>query len=261
MLVFASALVGIAGKTWDPKKSGFARLTLQGRVVISIACLSLGYGLFTVYDNHRELDQKAQLSQIAHRQILYGIAEMLKPLCHYTNDVRQYSIEQTFSQIRNGTNLEKAGHERLVSKLGGTIVATTSRGYSEVEQLYQLYDLYIEDGSNLINDALVKFSSIISPQDIIYVEEMLQDDFFIHTYKLSGRKNYFDLGLYDEKDGAVNGDSPWLTAGLHWFNAVYIKGKERAPNYERFFAFLDKSKTVAISIARDVGDHKFDPCS
>ena len=46
--------------------------------------------------------------------------------------------------------------------------------------------------------------------------------FFIRTYSLSSRKNYFELGLYDEKNGAVDGDFPWLTAGLHRFNAVYI---------------------------------------
>ena len=135
-----------------------------------------------------------------------------------------------------------------------------SRGYEELDQIYQVYDAYINDGINIINESIVKYSNYFDPDDISGIEEVLRDEFLRRNYLLSGRKNYFDLGFLDEKNGDVVGDSPWLTAGLHWFNALYLKGKERQPDYGKLFSFLNKVEKAVRSLSKNAGDKSFQPC-
>jgi hypothetical protein len=199
LVVFLSAIVGITGETWDAEKSGLAKLTLKGRIVIAIACISLVYGMFITYDTHKKLDQKVQLALLADQQLLDGIAFILKPLCSGYDSKEDRSIKHVFAYLRDENNLNNVGHTRLMDDVGGSIVVNTKQGYKEVKHVYQLFDEYIDAGEKLINASINKYSAVLEVEDLINIDSILQDEFFTDKYRLSGRRSYFELGLLDER--------------------------------------------------------------
>jgi hypothetical protein len=147
-----------------------------------------------------------------------------------------------FSVIRDPSNLSKLGRSCLIGGAGGV-----ADGYGGVggffKHPWQLHEFNINHGRTLLDDVLVKYSAFLEPVAILRINDVLADEFLVTKFSFAGgSKGYIDLASDEIATSAAC--SGWGALGLYYFNAVYLPGDERAPEYRVFLALLAKIEAL-----------------
>ncbi len=241
IVALLSAFIGVVGNTWNPHKSGIWKVTTTGWMVVVLAVVSFGYGAWILQDKNRQISQRAEIRIIAHTQIVEGIDFLTRHL-----RLDNSGLRDRLKQLTDSNHQDEIGKDRLVHFPGleGGIVSDgvdgRMGGYREV---YELYDANIEYGKNLLNDVLIKYVDFLDPSTIIEISQILHNKFFLNEYKFSKHKDFFELGLLNEKEHGVD-KSPWNYLGLFYFNAVYWGDSQRKGDNTEFNGFIMKLQTL-----------------
>lgn len=250
ILAFAFAVLALVGKTTDDKRHGIRKVTTIGWVVLSLSIFSLGLGLFTIYSKHIALDKRAAVAELTRARLTQGIALMLRPFCRVDELNSKLEIPRLFAVMRSDANLKAVGKARTVKwpGMGGRVVAGSKLlPYEMFDEVYQLLDFYIAEGERMTKETLSSFGGYLSEDEIITLSTLLSDGFLNGEYRLSGKLDYFQQGLKDEK--RTGSPSPWNTVGLHYFNAIYEGPSARSGNTKPAVDFLRKAEAAVDLIA------------
>jgi hypothetical protein len=237
-VAFFMTLVGIVGKTWNEKNKGLRRFTYTGIAVLLLALAAFGIGISEARKKDAQLRDITRIRHIANRQILDGVNYLVRHLL--AEHVESVSNKALFDQIESSVNLDSIGRQCLVDPAGSDI-ADNYRGVGGTfNQPWQLIAFDVDHGRQLLDDTILKYGAFVEPDLIVRINEVLGDEFFVDRFSLGPSNKYFlELALAETKE-QPSSCSGWGTLGHFYFNAVYIKGKERQPDYLSFLAFTKK---------------------
>ena len=128
------------------------------------------------------------------------------------------------------------------------------------KETYALYDANIEHGKYLLDDVLNKYAEFLDPSTIIHVSQVLRDKYFLNRYIFSKHKDYFELGLLDEKEHGVD-KSPRNYIGFFYFNAVYWGDSQRKGDNRECNCFSVKLQNLYAKLDETTPSKKIQPTS
>lgn len=224
LLVFVSAVTGIAGKSWDHTKNGFARVTLKGRVLVLIAMLGLIVGVKNTRSSHARLAEVGAVREIADEQPIDGVSMMLYPITSSWREPPQSDAEKLQAAAAEPTvealtetrllpfadpvedvmaNIE-APRLYLVGVNGTRVVAHGGPPHRGFRALYELIDFFVDVGDAKVRETERTFLSILDPKTIMLLNNILDDEFYKSRYRnLSQHEDLFFQGLLDEAGDSV----------------------------------------------------------
>jgi hypothetical protein len=240
-VAFLMTVAGIVGKTWDTRRHGLRRLTRTGLAVMLLAVASLTIGVLETRKKDAQIRDIHSIRRIANRQVLDAVSYLTRHLLaeRLANGLDNKAL---FAAIEDPANLSKVGQDCLVDVLGGVVADGYGGVGGSFEQSWQLYSFNIDHGRKMLDDVIVKYGSFVEPELILRINDVLADDFFVNRFPLTSDKFYLDLALSETKESISC--SGWGTLGLYYFNAVYIHGKERAPDYRAFLGLMGKVRAL-----------------
>jgi hypothetical protein len=241
-VAFLMTVVGIAGKTWDPDAKGIRHLTAKGYLVLILALGSLIVSAVDVRKKDLQLRDVSSIRHVANRQVLEGANYLVRHVL--AEHVETEDNRKLFAKIQNPANLAAVGQKCLVEDGGGLIGDNYGGIGGFFEQPWQLYDFDVKHGRTLIENVVLRYGAFVEPALIVRINDVLGDEFFVNKFTTldTSIKPYLELGQAESKvTGSCSG---WLTLGLYYFNAVYIPGKERQPDYRQFFVFVEKLRSL-----------------
>ncbi len=236
-VAFLMTLVGIVGNTWNVHRRGLRRLTPIGWTVLVLALTALVVGLLEARRKDAEIRDVYAIRQVAHRQVLEAVSYLIR---HLMTQYEMRSLDNAglLAAIRKVDNLSKLGRTCLVDASGGSITDGFGGVGGAFEQPWQLYAFNVDHGRGMLDDVVTKYAAFVTPQLLLKINDVTADEFFVSKFTLTPGKYWIDLALAETKESITC--SGWGTIGVHYFNAVYIRGKERAPDYRAFLMWLDK---------------------
>lgn len=241
IVIFLTTVLGIAGKTWDPKARGVHRLTAKGLVVLILALGSLIVGVIDVRNKDLQLLDVARIRDIANRQVLDGVNYLVRHVI--AEQFESMDNRELFSKIESPANLVSVGQECLVNFSGGSIGDGHGGVGGFFDHQWQLYAFNVEHGRKLLEDVVFKYGAFIDPALIVRINDVVHDEFFVNDFTLN-RSIVFYLEIAEKESRESMSCSGSGTLGLYYFKAVYIKGKERPPDYQRFLRFMGKLRSL-----------------
>jgi hypothetical protein len=219
LLVFISAIAGIAGKSWDESRTGFSRITLKGRILIALALLGLVVGIRTTKLTHTKLKEAGQIQKLAYSQLIEGVSMILFPITSSWRDPPKNDIA-ILARAREKATVDALAKTRVVpfadtaedimmmtedSRMfgltanGTQIQSSCGSPHSGFRALHELFDFCINGGQAKIKETEQIFLSDFDPETIKLVQDVLEDKFYESRYKnLSQHNDLFFQGLYDE---------------------------------------------------------------
>lgn len=235
-------LVGIVGKTWNEKNKGVRRLTPTGIAVLLLALAAFGIGSSEAVKKDAQLRDIARIRHIANRQVLDGVNYLVRHLlAEHIDSVRNKAL---FEQIESPANLDAVGRQCLVDPSGTNVADNYGGVGGNFNQPWELIAFDVDHGRQLLDDAILKYAGFVEPDLIIRINEVLGDEFFVDRFSLGpSNKHYLELALSETRE-QPSSCSGWGTLGHFYFNAVYIEGKERQPDYTAFLAFTKKLRSL-----------------
>jgi hypothetical protein len=199
------------------------------------------------------LNEKQAVALLARREIFHGVQFLLQPVC---GGLRDANTDEVLRQLPAKEHIRRVGSERLASWLtGGSISAPTATGSIDVSQPYEADDVAISEGKKQIEGALQKYVAYLEVSEVATYERVLQNRFLSEKYSFSPRKFYIDQGLDDEKNGL--GDSPWLTKGLYWFNAIYDGDSRREGNDDLYLEFVANIQSAVTELRKHLSGQPY----
>lgn len=241
VVAFFMTLVGIVGKTWNPKTKGMRRLTPTGIAVLFLALTAFVIGVSEAHKKDAEIRDIARIRHIANHQVLDGVNYLLRHTL--SEHVDTLSNKALLDRIENPANLDAIGRQCLVDPSG----ASTADGYGGVggsfDQPWQLIAFDIDHGRQVLNDVIGKYGAFVEPNLILKINDVLADEFFVEKFSLN-RSNEYEIEIALTETKQSFSCSGWGTLGLYYFHAVYIKGKERPPDYRQFLALTKKLRAL-----------------
>jgi len=201
-----------------------------------------------------ELRDVRAVRHIANRQVLDGVSYLTRHLLS-TGNRESLSNAELFRLLADPKNLDSVGRQCLVSALGGTVGDGMAGIGGDFQQLWMLDAFNVKHGSEMLNDVIVKYGQVIEPRLILKINAVLNDDFFVHKFGLDASRQYLDLALVETRESIEC--SGWGYLGLYYFNAVYIEGKQRAPDYKTFNEFVAKLHALVSYTSENETMHVF----
>ncbi|HVO59378.1 MAG TPA: hypothetical protein VMT53_00510 [Terriglobales bacterium] len=233
LLIFASAIAAIAGKSWDDQQKGFSRITLKGRVLAALAVLGFIGGIRSTQISHEKLKEVGKIQTIAYHQLMEGVSMILFPITSSWRNPPKNDVDilvsaqdaQTVDLLRKTRIVPFADQTqdvmmmtadpRMFSVTANGVRIASSCGYPHrgFRALYELFDFCIDGGEVKIKESEQIFISNLDPETIRLVHDVLEDEFYISHYKnLSQHDDLFYQGLYEEagtKNEAMTADRTW----------------------------------------------------
>lgn len=243
-----SALLGIFGKSWDENKQGIKRITTKGWITIFIALTSFVFASWTIKAKNEKLSKIADIKTIANQQVLNGVNYMLRDLV-----IPSKSNDTLFSKLKDTTYLIKIGQQILINPdSSGTIYNGINGGFTHS---FELHSANIKYGQELMNDAILKYSSVIDPETIVLINNICNDKFFKEKFTLATQIEYFELAIYEYeenwKNNIVPSYTPWSYLGLYYFNRIDEGKGKRAGSFKDFISLMDKIEKLEQHINGD----------
>ena len=255
IVAFLMTVVGIVGNTWNANGKGLRRLTRTAWAVLFLAVAALVIGASQARQKDAEIRDVFAIRKVANRQILDAASYLLRHLMSQY-EMRFLDNDALFAAIRNPENLSVVGQRCLLDAPGGTTLDGFGGVGGGFEQPWQLYDFNIDHGRKMLDDVIVKYASFVTPTLLLKIGAVLSDDFFVNTFPFTPHRFEIELDPDETKHLAETNKSilcsPYGTIGLHYFKAVYLPGKHRAPDYQAFFQFLAKLQAL-VDYAHDRG--------
>lgn len=240
-----AALVGIFGKSWDEKKAGIKRITLKGWMVILLAVVSFAFAAWTIAKKNEQLSKVADIKTIANKQIFEGVNYFLRDLV-----VPNKSNDSIFIELKDTSFLAKVGHEILINPDSSGVIVNGING--DFIHPFELHSANIKYAEGLLNDAIIKYSSVVDPETIILINNIISDKFYKEKFKLTTQKMYLDLAITEYRDNWKNNFEPFYTPGsylgLYYFDRVYDGKGKRPGDFTDFLSFIDKIEKLVQHI-------------
>ncbi|MCA3585293.1 MAG: hypothetical protein IOD03_16575 [Methylocystis sp.] len=201
-----------------------------------------------VIDSRKKELQIRDIESIRHivnLQALNAVSYMVRHIAHsnenggIANRNGRLENRNLFNIIRSSDSLDFVGRGCLVNYLGGRTADAFGGVGGAFEHRWQLFAFNVGHGRKILEDILYRYSGFVEPTLIVRINDVLEDNFFVEKFQL-GRSSQYYLEIAAQESRESLTCSGWGTLGLHYFNAVYINGRERSPNYEPFLTFLAK---------------------
>jgi hypothetical protein len=240
-----SALVGIFGKSWDDTKKGLKQITTKGWIVIFLALSSFGFAAWTISKKNKQLDKIADIKSIANKQILNGINYLLRDLV-----VPNKSNDTIFIELKDTSYLADLGNKIIINPDSSGVIVNGING--DFIHPFELHSANIKYGEGLLNDAIIKYSSVVDPETIIFINNIINDKFYKEKFKLTTQKMYFEIAISEYKSNWKNDIfplyTPWSYLGLYYFNRIYDGNGKRPGSFTDFLTFIDKTQKLVLHI-------------
>ena len=228
-LVFLSAVVAIAGKSWDDSRQGLSRVTLTGRVLVVLAVLGLVGGVRNTQINHAKLETTRAL---AYSELMEGLSMVLFPITSSWREAPTNNID-ILAKARDAATVDALATTRivpfadpvedtmamtedtrsfLITENGARVSSSCGLPHRGFRALYELFDFCVDGGAAKMGDAAQAFVSDLDPQTVDLLNAILEHKFYLSRYRnLAQHEALYYQGLRDEVgDDPVTADRTWL---------------------------------------------------
>ena len=228
-LVFLSAIVAIAGKSWDDGRQGLSRLTLTGRVLIALAILGLIGGIRNTQMNHAKLDRTRDL---AYSQLMDGISMVLFPITSSWSEPPTNNID-ILAKAREAATVDVLARTRIVpfadpaedtmamiedsrffviTANGARVTSSCGLPHRGFRALYELFDFCVDGGDAKMRDTVQAFIDDLDPRTTDLLNAVLENEFYVSRYRnLAQHEALYYQGLRDEVGAnSATADQTWL---------------------------------------------------
>ena len=233
VLVFISAIAAIAGKSWDEDQKGFARVTVQGRILGTLAVLGLLVGIRSTQISHSKLREAGRIQSVAYHQLMEGVSMMLFPITSSWRERPKNDVD-ILVRAQDRKTVDLLAKTRIVpfadpvrdmmmmtedprmfglTANGVRISSSCGQTHRGFRALYELFDFCIDGGEARVKESEQIFISNLDPETIELVQNVLADDFYVSHYKnLAQHDDLYYQGLYDEASAqgrSMSSDRTW----------------------------------------------------
>ena len=199
-LVFLSAIVAIAGKSWDDSRQGLSRVTPTGRVLVALAVLGLVGGIRNTQMNHAKLERTRNL---AYSQLMDGISMVLFPITSSWREPPTSNMD-ILARARDATTIDTLKTTRivpfadpvedsmamiedtrffLITANGVRVKSTCGLPHRGFRALYELFDFCVDSGDTKIRNAAQAFVSDLDPHTLDLLNTFLENKFYLSRYR------------------------------------------------------------------------------
>ncbi|MDE0625090.1 MAG: hypothetical protein OXH99_01710 [Bryobacterales bacterium] len=224
-LVFLSAIVAIAGKSWDDSRQGLSRVTLTGRVLVALAVFGLIGGVRNTQSNQSKLERTREL---AYSQLMKGISMVLFPITSSWREPPTNNID-ILAKARETATVDVLASTRivpfadtmamiedtrlfLITANGARVRSSCGLPHRGFRALYELFDFCVDGGEAKMRDTAQAFVGDLDSQTVDLLNAILENEFYKSQYSnLAQHEAFYYQGLRDEVGAdSKTADRTWL---------------------------------------------------
>ncbi len=195
LCIFAAAVIGVVGDTFDSKRHGLATITSLGWAAIFVAFFFFVVTVIGAYRAHKEVNwqeqQRASVKRVAHRQISMGVRHLLSPFesalygFYGTPANLDFDLDQMNNDLTYFTELLERSDVRSEFY---TIDLKEKPNVFPDCLWWEYLSRAARDADKTLDDAAAKYSGYIEPDTLVKVENLRIDDFV--RMRLYGMDDY-----------------------------------------------------------------------
>ncbi|MFT3823966.1 MAG: hypothetical protein QM731_08595 [Chitinophagaceae bacterium] len=219
---------GIAGDTWDNSKTGINKLTKTGKIIATIIVATFIFSIFQIRKRNKQL---SVINEIANTQIRLALKDILSPLGSGTITLDQANF---FETIKDTNYLSKIFKKEVLNILYNGQTGNTF-GHP-----YRQDSLNIQEGENLLNDAILKYNTYLDEQTIKNINETLSDNFYKTNYKFKQNHLFIEEALFFFNNKSnPNWTNPPYNTYEPYYSTADIKGNNKYNGLTSFIAKVE----------------------
>ncbi len=195
LCIFAAAVIGVIGDTFDAKRHGLATITGLGWAAISVAFFFFIVTVVGAYRAQKAADwqkqQRAAVKRVAHRQISMGLRHLLSPFESALYGVYGTPAHLDFDLDRMNNDVRYFTELLARSDVRSEFSTIDLRGKPNVFPgclWWEYFSQAARDADKTLDEAAAKYSGYIEPETLVKVEDLRIDDFV--RMRLSGMDDY-----------------------------------------------------------------------